>query len=59
MNRTGAFVGTVGMAVAGRFLHRGLDDVAFAFFASSYGLAARCRLAVDVTKPLVSRVQGT
>jgi sugar phosphate permease len=57
MNMTGAFLGAVGMAVAGRLLHRGLYDVVFVLFACSYGLAALCWLAVDVTKPLVPRAQ--
>ena len=52
MNMTGAFVGVV----VGRLLHRGLDDL---MVRCSYGLAAGFRLAVDVTKPLVPRAQGT
>ena len=55
MNMTGAFFGAVGMAIAGRLFHRGLDDVVFLLFACSYGLAALCWLAVDVTKPLVPK----
>jgi sugar phosphate permease len=57
MNMTGAFLGAVGMAAAGRLFHRGQDDVVFVLFACSYGLAALCWLAVDVTKPLVPGVQ--
>lgn len=58
MNMTGAFLGAVGMALAGRLLHRGLADVMFVVFACSYALAAVCWLAVDVTKPLVPRESG-
>jgi sugar phosphate permease len=59
MNMTGAFFGAVGMAIAGRLLHRDRDDLVFILFACSYSLAALCWLAVDVAKPLVPRVQGT
>jgi sugar phosphate permease len=55
MNMTGAFLGAVGMGLAGRLLHRGLADTMFLVFACSYALAALCWLAVDVTKPLVPR----
>ncbi len=55
MNMTGAFLGAVGMGLAGRLLHRGLADVMFVVFACSYALAALCWLAVDVTRPLVPR----
>src|SRR5207244_3394973 len=44
MNMIGAFLGAVGMAIAGRLFHRGLDDVVFVLFAGSYGLAALCWL---------------
>jgi ACS family glucarate transporter-like MFS transporter len=54
MNMTGAFLGAVGMGLAGWFLNRGLGDVVFVLFAGSYVLAALCWLAVDVTRPLVS-----
>jgi sugar phosphate permease len=53
MNMTGAFLGAIGMALAGRLFYRGMDDVVFILFACSYGLAALCWLVVDVTKPLV------
>jgi sugar phosphate permease len=53
MNMTGAFLGAVAMSFAGALFHRHLDDVVFIAFACSYGLAALCWLAVDVTKPLV------
>jgi sugar phosphate permease len=53
MNMTGAFLGAAGMALAGRLLHEGLDDLLFLLFACSYALASLCWLAVDVTKPLV------
>jgi MFS transporter, ACS family, glucarate transporter len=53
MNMTGAFLGAAGVAIAGRLLDRRADDVLFLIFACSYGLAALCWLAVDVTKPLV------
>jgi len=59
MNMTGAFLGAVGMGLAGRLLNRGLGDVVFILFACSYALAALCWLAVDVTKPLVPRAEGT
>jgi sugar phosphate permease len=59
MNMAGAFLGAAGMAFAGACFHRGLDAVVFVVFACSYGLAALCWLAVDVTKPLVPRAQGT
>jgi sugar phosphate permease len=57
MNMTGAFLGAVGMALAGRLLRLGLSEVMFVLFACSYGLAALCWLAVDVTKPLLPRDQ--
>ena len=57
MNMTGSLLGAVGMAIAGRLLHRGLDDLVFILFACSYSLAAICWLAVDVTKPLVPRAE--
>jgi sugar phosphate permease len=59
MNMTGAFLGAIGMAIAGRLFYRGLDDVVFALFACSYGLAALCWLAVDTTEPLVPRERET
>jgi sugar phosphate permease len=55
MNMMGAFAGAVGMSGAGALFHRGRDETVFAVFACSYGLAALCWLAVDVTKPLVPR----
>jgi sugar phosphate permease len=55
MNMTGAFLGALGMALAGRLLRRGEDEVMFVLFACSYALAALCWLAVDVTKPLVPK----
>ena len=57
MNMTGAFLGAIGMALAGRQFQRGLDEVVFLLFACSYALAALCWLVVDVTKPLVPRVE--
>jgi hypothetical protein len=57
MNMTGAFLGAAGMALAGALLHRGLGNAVFIIFACSYGLAALCWLAVDVTKPLVPKAQ--
>jgi len=53
MNMTGAFFAAVAMSFAGALFHRHLDDVVFVAFACSYGLAALCWLAIDVTKPLV------
>jgi MFS family permease len=55
MNMTGAFLGAIGMALAGRLLHRHLDEVMFIVFACSYALAALCWLLVDVTRPLVPK----
>jgi sugar phosphate permease len=59
MNMAGAFLGAVGMAIAGRLFHQEHDDLVFILFACSYGLASLCWLAVDVTKPLEPRVQVT
>jgi sugar phosphate permease len=59
MNMTGAFLGAAAMSFAGALFHRHLDDVVFVAFACSYALAALCWLAVDVTKPLLPRVQPT
>jgi sugar phosphate permease len=53
MNMTGAFFGAAGMAFAGTCFHEGLDEIVFIVFAISYGAAALCWLAVDVTRPLV------
>jgi MFS family permease len=55
MNMTGQFFGAAGMALAGSMLHRGRADLLFILFACSYGLAALCWLAVDVTKPLMKQ----
>lgn len=55
MNMTGAFLGAVGMALAGRLLRQGQDELVFTIFACSYALASLCWLAVDVTKPLVPK----
>jgi MFS family permease len=57
MNMTGSLFAAVGMGLAGRLFHRGLDDVVFVLFACSYALAALCWLAVDVTRPLVPRAE--
>jgi sugar phosphate permease len=57
MNMTGAFLGAVGMALAGRLLRQGESGLMFFIFACGYGLAALCWLAVDVTKPLVPKDQ--
>jgi hypothetical protein len=49
------------MALAGAMLQRGHAELLFVVFACSYGLAALCWLAVDVTKPLAgneSKVGG-
>jgi sugar phosphate permease len=59
MNMTGAFFGAAGMAFAGALLKKGQSEVVFIVFACSYGLAALCWLAVDVTKPLVPRADQT
>ena len=64
MNMTGAFLGAAGVGLAGKLLDLGKGgdarfyDLMFFTFACSYGLAAICWLAVDVTKPLVPRPQG-
>jgi len=58
MNMTGAFLGATGMGLAGAFFKRGWDVPVFVAFACSYGLASLCWLAVDVTKPLVSKDQS-
>jgi sugar phosphate permease len=58
MNMTGAFFGAFAMSFAGALFKRHLDDVVFVAFACSYGLAALCWLAIDVTKPLVPRTEG-
>jgi hypothetical protein len=58
MNMTGAFLGAVGMGLAGKLLHLDLDDLVFILFACSYALASLCWLAVDVTKPLVGQESG-
>jgi sugar phosphate permease len=55
MNMTGAFLGAVGMGLAGWLLKRHLDDAMFIIFAGSYVLASLCWLAVDVTRPLVPK----
>jgi MFS transporter, ACS family, glucarate transporter len=57
MNMTGAFLGAVGMWLAGRWLRQGEYTLMFSIFACSYGLAALCWLRVDVTKPLVPKTQ--
>jgi sugar phosphate permease len=58
MNMTGAFLGAVGMALAGWLLKRGLDDAMFILFACSYAVAALCWLLVDVTRPLVPQQES-
>lgn len=55
MNMVGAFLGAAGMAFAGYFFRRSWDVPVFIVFASSYGLASLCWLAVDVTKPLIPK----
>jgi sugar phosphate permease len=57
MNMTGAFLGALGMSLAGRLLDHGRADVMFVVFACSYVLASLCWLAIDVTKPLVPKEQ--
>jgi sugar phosphate permease len=52
MNMIGAFAGAGGMALAGVMLERRQYELLFLIFACSYGAAALCWLAVDVTKPL-------
>ena len=53
---TGQFFGAAGMAFAGTMLDAGEAELLFRIFACSYGLAAMCWLAVDVTKPLRQKV---
>jgi ACS family glucarate transporter-like MFS transporter len=55
MNMTGAFMGAVGMWLAGRWLRQGQYTLMFSIFACSYALAALFWLFVDVTKPLVPK----
>ncbi|MBI1917911.1 MAG: MFS transporter [Planctomycetes bacterium] len=57
MNMTGAFLGAIGMTLAGWLLDEGKYTLMFSIFACSYLLAALCWLGVDVTKPLVPRTQ--
>jgi sugar phosphate permease len=59
MNMTGAFLGAVGMAIAGRLLRQHQHEAMFIIFACSYALAALCWLAVDVTRPLVPKDSPT
>ena len=59
MNMTGQFFGAAGMAFAGRMLQQGHPELLFLIFSISYGLAALCWLAVDVTKPLRASHRGT
>jgi MFS transporter, ACS family, glucarate transporter len=54
MNMTGQLLAAIAMFGAGWFFKRHLDAVVFVAFACSYGLAALCWLAVDVTKPITS-----
>jgi hypothetical protein len=58
MNMTGAFLGALGMTIAGWLLKANEYDLMFTIFACSYALAALCWLAVDVTKPLTEGSQG-
>ncbi len=52
MNMIGAFLGAVGMGLAGKLLHENLDELMLLVFACSYAIGSLCWLAVDVTKPL-------
>jgi len=56
MNMTGQFFGAVGMSLAGKLLYWGNPKLLFFLFGCSYGVAALCWLAVDVTRPLSSTV---
>jgi sugar phosphate permease len=56
MNMTNNFLAAGSMKLAGALFHRGLDEWVFVIFACSYGLAALCWLAIDVTKPLEPKV---
>ena len=53
MNMIGQFGGALGMSFAGSMLEGGHSELLFIVFACSYGLAACCWLAVDVTRPLI------
>jgi sugar phosphate permease len=55
MNMVGAFLGAAGMAFAGYCFKRDWDVPVFLTFACSYGLASLSCLAVDVTKPLLTK----
>ncbi len=52
MNMVGQFGGAAGMALAGFLLKQGYAESLFVIFGCSYGLAACCWWAVDVTRPL-------
>jgi ACS family glucarate transporter-like MFS transporter len=56
MNMIGAFAGAAGTALAGVLLELKRYELLFAVFACSYGAAALCWLAVDVTQPLPDSV---
>jgi ACS family glucarate transporter-like MFS transporter len=55
MNMVGAFLGAAGMAFAGYCFRRDWDVPVFVTFACSYALASLSCLAVDVTKPLLTK----
>jgi ACS family glucarate transporter-like MFS transporter len=55
MNMIGNLAGAAGILVTGYLLHAGQLTLLFVVFACSFGLGALCWLAVDVTKPLVTR----
>jgi sugar phosphate permease len=59
MNMTGAFLGAAGIWLSGGLLEQHAYTLMFLIFACSYALAALCWLLVDVTKPLVPRIQET
>ena len=66
MNMTGSLFGAVALTFAGTMLkmdeqsetaQRGHSDLLFVIFACSYGVAALCWLAVNVTKPLKQELE--
>ena len=58
MNMTGAFVAAFAMWFAGLLFKLEYDDAVFIIFGISYALAGVCWLAVDVTKPIVPRIEA-
>jgi sugar phosphate permease len=55
MNMIGNLAGAVGVRIAGGLFARGQPDLVFLIFACSFWLGSLCWLAVDVTRPVVTR----